>query len=311
MPRRRRRGDHRHHHHKKHTWWDTDHYRKPRERRKYAQAYLTRDDIRAVLVYLAETPQEQWDVAPARYDEKQKKRVDGYLLWRKRLKFSLHPFRQAEFYRNGELVRDPGLSELERDEVIKHKLNKTRPAPTAPEYRFWENKGEWKIKIGELDLKVTLRGDEYKITDDEKRIILHHLDKMTRPKKDEAGYKFFKMERTFKEIRPSDDGSAIEVRDKSISHEESKQWRTVVATEDVESVLTNAFRYVRQRTGPDRLYRRLCEKYVGISRESVRQFLKKQVTYQLHQPLRDTHTVHEIIMVNKPYERWQADLIDA
>ena len=141
--------------------------------------------------------------------------------------------------------------------------------------------------------------------------MIEYLEKR-RPNMDEnvPGFKYFEERRTFSRIweekTEGEDGNwklCLKVQD--------GEWtREVVPAENINFVLTEAFADIKRRTGPARLYRRLCETYIGIPRLAVREFLKKQITYQLHQTLRKPHTYHEIIKTKEPFERWQADLID-
>ncbi len=61
--------------------------------------------------------------------------------------------------------------------------------------------------------------------------------------------------------------------------------------------------------GRDRFYSRVAEKYAGISKETVMQFLQNQETYQLHRAVYKQKVVKPIL-TSGPREIFQVDLID-
>ena len=85
----------------------------------------------------------------------------------------------------------------------------------------------------------------------------------------------------------------------------------VVPREDVDRVLQELYDDPRTGANPgrDRLYARVKERYVGISRRRVQDFLRQQETYQLHLAVRRQRVVQPVV-ASRPLERWQMDLID-
>jgi transposase InsO family protein len=86
--------------------------------------------------------------------------------------------------------------------------------------------------------------------------------------------------------------------------------KEVIPIEETEEVLAAAYKDAALKAGRDRMYKRLKAKYVGISRRDVMKFLRRQEAHQLHQPVRKSRVLHRVIIAKRPFERWQADLID-
>jgi transposase InsO family protein len=61
--------------------------------------------------------------------------------------------------------------------------------------------------------------------------------------------------------------------------------------------------------GRDRFFNYVTRKFIGISRVRVQQFLNHQEVHQLTQPVRKNR-VNRAIVMSKPMEQWQIDLID-
>ena len=86
--------------------------------------------------------------------------------------------------------------------------------------------------------------------------------------------------------------------------------KLVVALEDVESVLKTMFQDDAIRVlSRDKLYEKVKERYIGITRKATFNFLKRTETYQLHKPFRRIPVVQPIL-TSRINQRWQADLID-
>ncbi len=84
--------------------------------------------------------------------------------------------------------------------------------------------------------------------------------------------------------------------------------RQVVPEAQIESVLAAHYKLLGD-LGRDRFYAYVAEKYVGISRPRVQQFLNNQEIHQLVQQVK-TQRVNMAIVAARPMERWQADLVD-
>ena len=84
--------------------------------------------------------------------------------------------------------------------------------------------------------------------------------------------------------------------------------RRVVPIEHVNDILASLYKELGD-IGRDRFYAMIKNKYVGISRPRVQRFLDNQ---ELHQLVRQVkrQPVNHAIVVSKPMERWQADLVD-
>jgi transposase InsO family protein len=81
----------------------------------------------------------------------------------------------------------------------------------------------------------------------------------------------------------------------------------IVAAAEVDKVLGAL--YKEAPAGRDRFYDLVKRKYVGISRPRVQEFLNNQEVHQLTLPVRKEH-VSKAIVMSKPMQRWQADLVD-
>ena len=250
-----------------------------------------------------------------KHANRHKIRSFAHLLWRKQRVYELHVKRtpQLIFKQLGVVKDEVQVDEFEKEAIIKHLRDHTRPSADSPEFRFFEKRDEWTISVTPSTPTLIIKkdGEEVIPTKEEAANVIEYLEKR-RQNMDEnvPGFKYFEERRTFSRIweekTEGKDGNSklcLKVQD--------GEWtREVVPAENINFVLTEAFEDIKRRTGPARLYRRLCETYIGIPRLAVREFLKKQITYQLHQTLRKPHTYHEIIKTKEPFQRWQADLID-
>ena len=85
--------------------------------------------------------------------------------------------------------------------------------------------------------------------------------------------------------------------------------REVVPVEQVHKILTEAYQDPAQQGGRDKLHDRLLRQYIGISRRTIMAFLKRQETWQLHQPLPPS-TNNTVSIPSAPFSIFQMDLID-
>ena len=85
--------------------------------------------------------------------------------------------------------------------------------------------------------------------------------------------------------------------------------REIVAEEDVDSILKQAYANPLEEGGRDKLHHRLLGKYIGISRNKVMNFLRNQEAWQLHQPA-PKPSVQQASVISGPFVHWQIDLID-
>jgi hypothetical protein len=90
---------------------------------------------------------------------------------------------------------------------------------------------------------------------------------------------------------------------------EHKDGRIVVPKEQVNQIIAQAYADPAQKGGRDKLYFRLYQKYIGISRRKVMEFIQKQETHQLHKPPHPKR-INQPIVAARPFQRWQMDLID-
>ena len=74
-------------------------------------------------------------------------------------------------------------------------------------------------------------------------------------------------------------------------------------------LLTELYAQPSWKSGRDRLYHRIGQQCLGISRRDVMDFLKRQETWQLHQTIHKPPT-RQTVSVNRPLDHWQIDLID-
>jgi transposase InsO family protein len=93
--------------------------------------------------------------------------------------------------------------------------------------------------------------------------------------------------------------------------------RQVVAREQVDEVLADLYRDPLSKAGGrDKLYARVKDKYVGITRRAVMAFLRNQEDWQLHRPPHlpgakaGGGRVNQPQAVTEAHVRWQIDLID-
>jgi transposase InsO family protein len=326
---------------------------KIRERRKFAQVYLTRDDVQATIAHVlaykdknaqrvAQGKEAKRLRAPPKYaggaTKKEKKqggseaaaaaadgkrhKLYGRLLWRRRPIYSLHLQEEPVlvFRRDGKVEPESQLTEMEREAIVKHVTLGTVPSEDTPEFKYWAKPGVWRIEVHSRDsLVISRRGvrltpAQVGMADVEKENIIAHLKLRNKqsPPSDMPGRRFFDTERTFEQIDVHTDEKtgrhSLVVKDAGLGPNDP--WRTVVPAEDVDATITKAFDDPVMRTGPERLFKRMNETCLGVPRRAVQKFLKKQITYQLHQPLRNPRTIHHVITTSRPYERWQADLVD-
>lgn len=86
--------------------------------------------------------------------------------------------------------------------------------------------------------------------------------------------------------------------------------KEIVSIENAPDVIKKHYFDVRTGyTGVDKLYARLSEKYVGITRRAVSQALVSISSHQQHRNQKPQRTFKPII-VNRPVSRWQVDLVD-
>lgn len=84
--------------------------------------------------------------------------------------------------------------------------------------------------------------------------------------------------------------------------------RQIVPIDTIDTVLAALYRSIGD-IGRDRFYAFVSDKFVGISRPRVQQFLNNQELHQLVQQVKTQH-VNTAIVASAPMERWQADLVD-
>ena len=82
----------------------------------------------------------------------------------------------------------------------------------------------------------------------------------------------------------------------------------VVPRENINTTLAQIYAKVGD-IGRDRLYAAVKRQFAGISRPQVQAFLNNQELHQLVQQVKK-HKVNKAIVMSKPMERWQADLVD-
>ena len=86
--------------------------------------------------------------------------------------------------------------------------------------------------------------------------------------------------------------------------------RPVVRQDRVQLLLQRYYDDVaHSRNGRDSLYARVSSEVYGITRRAVQRFLSTQESYQTHLPA-VSHRVVQPIVANRPFSRWQVDLID-
>lgn len=82
----------------------------------------------------------------------------------------------------------------------------------------------------------------------------------------------------------------------------------LVPREQINEMLTSLYAKLGD-IGRDRFYASIKSQFVGISRPQVQAFLNNQELHQLVQQVKK-HRVNKAIVMSKPMERWQADLVD-
>ncbi len=82
----------------------------------------------------------------------------------------------------------------------------------------------------------------------------------------------------------------------------------VVPIQDVESTLAKLYKETGD-IGRDRFYALVKKRFAGISRVQVQEFLNNQEIHQLVTQVKKQR-VNKAIVTSKPFERWQADLVD-
>jgi transposase InsO family protein len=89
-----------------------------------------------------------------------------------------------------------------------------------------------------------------------------------------------------------------------------KEDKEIITSDKINDVLTKLY-YDAATTvnGRDRLYQKVSEKYIGISRRKVQEFLRNQESYQLHLKPIKVKLVNPIVSY-KLYNIFQADLIE-
>jgi transposase InsO family protein len=85
--------------------------------------------------------------------------------------------------------------------------------------------------------------------------------------------------------------------------------RQVVPLSRVVPLLTELYAQPSWKSGRDRFHARVAERYVGISRRDVMDFLRRQETWQLHRPIRRLR-VRQVVLSRRPLDHWQMDLVD-
>lgn len=95
--------------------------------------------------------------------------------------------------------------------------------------------------------------------------------------------------------------------DKQLVHTESGC--VVVPHSKIVPLLTKLYAQPSWKSGRDRFHARIAERYLGVSRQNVLEFLRRQETWQLHQPIRRLR-VRQAVLSKHPLDHWQMDLID-
>jgi hypothetical protein len=82
----------------------------------------------------------------------------------------------------------------------------------------------------------------------------------------------------------------------------------VVPIQDIEATLAKLYKETGD-IGRDRFYALVKKRFAGISRVQVQEFLNNQEIHQLVTQVKKQR-VNKAIVTSKPFERWQADLVD-
>jgi transposase InsO family protein len=85
--------------------------------------------------------------------------------------------------------------------------------------------------------------------------------------------------------------------------------KRIVSTDQVASIVADAYNDIKTTGGRDRLFQRLIKAYIGISRRAVMAVLRNQETWQLLRP-KPKPIVRQPILAKGPFVRFQIDLID-
>ena len=96
----------------------------------------------------------------------------------------------------------------------------------------------------------------------------------------------------------------MQAKDTNLFHEALR----IVPDHLIDDVLSGLYAEVGD-CGRDRFFNFVTRKFVGITRARVQQFLNNQEVHQLTQPV-IMNRVSKAIVMSKPMERWQIDLID-
>lgn len=95
----------------------------------------------------------------------------------------------------------------------------------------------------------------------------------------------------------------IQMKDNELFIEDKQ----IITTDNLNEFLT--LQYKQFPFGRDKLFKTISDKFIGVSRQDVTNFLKNSQTAQLHK-VPPVEKVHKSIISNYPLERFQADLID-
>ena len=73
----------------------------------------------------------------------------AHLLWRKQRVYELHVHRTPKliFKQLGVVKDEVQVDEFEKEAIIKHLRDHTRPSADSPEFRFFEKRDEWTISV--------------------------------------------------------------------------------------------------------------------------------------------------------------------
>jgi hypothetical protein len=89
--------------------------------------------------------------------------------------------------------------------------------------------------------------------------------------------------------------------------------KRVVPTDEVAAIVAAQYNDSKTTGGRDRIYARLCKKFIGVSRRAVMDALRNQEIWQLlrrpHQP-RAKLVPRRPVLAKRPWQRLQIDLID-
>ena len=98
------------------------------------------------------------------------------------------------------------------------------------------------------------------------------------------------------------------VRDNRLMIRDVAGWKEVIPSEDRDKVIKHYYEDLTTTGGQDKLYRQIHEKYVGISRQDVMNFLKQQESWQLWAKVVKNKVSYPIV-AKHPNHIWQMDLI--